>query len=54
MAGSALEERIIRAADAALAEQGHVSPLEVLLSLGWLARTTSTCGARAGSTAWRS
>ena len=37
MANSGLEERVTRAAEAALAEQGYVSAIDVLLRLGWLA-----------------
>jgi hypothetical protein len=37
MANSRLEERMTRAAEAALAEQGYVSAIDVLLRLGWLA-----------------
>jgi hypothetical protein len=36
MTNSALEDRVVQAADAALAEQGYVSALDVLLGLGWL------------------
>jgi hypothetical protein len=39
MANSRLEDRVIRAAEAALAEQSYVSPVDVLLRLGWLAPT---------------
>lgn len=39
MANSSLEERVIRAAEATLAEQSYVSPVDVLLHLGWLAPT---------------
>jgi hypothetical protein len=39
MANSRLEERVIRAAEATLAEQSYVSPVDVLLRLGWLAPT---------------
>ena len=39
MANSSLEERVIRAAEATLAEQSYVSPVDVLLRLGWLAPT---------------
>src|ERR1700680_2329501 len=34
-----LEERVRRAAEAALAEQQYVSAIDVLLGLGWLAPT---------------
>jgi hypothetical protein len=37
MAKSSLEERVIRAAEATLAEQSYVSPVDVLLRLGWIA-----------------
>lgn len=37
MANSGLEERVIRAAEATLAEQSYVSPVDVLLRLGRLA-----------------
>ena len=39
MANSRLEERVTRAAEAALAEQRYVSAVDVLLRLGWLAPT---------------
>lgn len=39
MARQDLEQRVTRAAEAALAEQRFVSPIDVLLSLGWLAPT---------------
>ena len=44
MASSHLEERVVRAAEAALAEQSYVSPVDVLLR--------RICGARAESKAW--
>ncbi len=34
-----LEERVVRAAEAALDAQGYVSPVDVLLRIGWLAPT---------------
>lgn len=37
MAGTRLEDRVERAAEAALAERSYVSPVDVLLRLGWLA-----------------
>jgi len=37
MTNSRLEERVTRAAEAALAEQSYVSAIDVLLRLGWLA-----------------
>ena len=37
MTNSRLEERVMRAAEAALAEQSYVSAIDVLLRLGWLA-----------------
>src|SRR4051794_23827680 len=37
MAVSRLEDRVERAAEAALTAQGYVSPVDVLLGLGWLA-----------------
>ncbi|MGH3921792.1 MAG: hypothetical protein ACRDTT_02765 [Pseudonocardiaceae bacterium] len=37
MSGTALEQRVTRAAEAALAEQQYVSAIDVLLGLGWLA-----------------
>jgi hypothetical protein len=37
MANTRLEERVMRAAEAALAEQSYVSVIDVLLRLGWLA-----------------
>ena len=37
MANSRLEERVIRAAEATLAERSYVSAIDVLLRLGWLA-----------------
>ena len=39
MVHSHLEQRVIRAAEATLAEQSYVSPVNVLLRLGWLAPT---------------
>lgn len=39
MENSSLEERVIRAAEATLAERSYVSPVDVLLRLGWLAPT---------------
>jgi hypothetical protein len=36
MANSRLEERVIRVAEATLAEQSYVSAIDVLLRLGWL------------------
>jgi hypothetical protein len=39
MSDSRLEERVTRAAEAALAEQSYVSAIDVLLRLGWLAPT---------------
>ena len=39
MGGAALEQRVERAAEAALAKQPYVSTLDVLLGLGWLAPT---------------
>lgn len=39
MANSRLEERVIRAAEAALAEQSYVSAVDVLLGIGWLTQT---------------
>jgi hypothetical protein len=39
VANSRLEERVTRAAEAALAEQRYVSAVDVLLRLGWLAPT---------------
>jgi hypothetical protein len=35
--GSTLEQRVVRAAESALGQQRFVSPVEVLLGLGWLA-----------------
>jgi hypothetical protein len=32
----ALADRVVRAAEAALAAQGHVSPIDVLTGVGWL------------------
>lgn len=37
MAGTALEERVVRSAEALLAEQQYVSAVDVLVRLGWLA-----------------
>lgn len=37
MGGAALEQRVERVAEAALAEQRYVSPIDLLLGLGWLA-----------------
>ena len=39
MGGAALEQRVQRAAEAALAEQPYVSAIDVFLGLGWLAPT---------------
>ena len=39
MGGTALEQRVERAAEAALAEQRYVSAIDVFLGLGWLAPT---------------
>lgn len=39
MAGAGLEERVARAAQAALDGQRYVSPVDVLLRIGWLAPT---------------
>ncbi len=39
MAGTRLEERVVRAAEAALEAHGYVSPVDVLLQIGWLAPT---------------
>jgi hypothetical protein len=39
MANSRIEERVISAAEATLAEQSYVSPVDVLLRLSWLAPT---------------
>jgi hypothetical protein len=36
MGGAALEQHVERAAEAALAEQQHVSAIDVFLRLGWL------------------
>lgn len=36
MGGAALGQRVERAAEAALAEQQHVSAIDVFLGLGWL------------------
>jgi hypothetical protein len=33
---NALPERVVKAAEAALAAQGHVSPIDVLVGIGWL------------------
>jgi hypothetical protein len=53
MTNSGLEERVTRAAEATLAEQGYISAIDVLVRLGWLARHhTWTCGGRVGSIAW--
>lgn len=35
--GASLEERVVRAAEAVLAEQQYVSAVDVLVRLGWLA-----------------
>lgn len=37
MSGAKLEQRVVRAAEAALAEQQYVSAIDVLVRLGWLA-----------------
>jgi hypothetical protein len=39
LSGSPLEQRVVRAAEAALAERHHVSAVDVLVGLGWLAPT---------------
>ncbi|MGH3764765.1 MAG: hypothetical protein ACRDTX_06395 [Pseudonocardiaceae bacterium] len=39
MGGAALEQRVERAAEAALAEKSYVSAIDVFLGLGWLAPT---------------
>jgi len=39
MSGAALERRVERAAEAALAKQRYVSAIDVLVGLGWLAPT---------------
>lgn len=39
MTGTRLEERVVRVAEAALEAQGYVSPVDVLLRIGWLAPT---------------
>jgi hypothetical protein len=36
MGGGALEQRVQRAAEAVLAEQNYVRPIDVFLGLGWL------------------
>jgi hypothetical protein len=38
MSGAALEQRVVRAAEAALAEQHYVSAIDVLVRLRWLAQ----------------
>lgn len=38
MSGAALEQRVVRAAEAALAERQYVSAIDVLVGLGWLAQ----------------
>ena len=35
-----LAERVARAAEAALADQGYASPIDVFLGIGWLNPTT--------------
>jgi hypothetical protein len=35
-----LARRVVRAAEAALQEQNYVSPIDVLLGIGWLDRGT--------------
>lgn len=37
MGGGALEQRVVRAAEAALAQRQYVSAVDVLVGLGWLA-----------------
>lgn len=37
MTQASLEPRVVRAADAALAERGFVAPIDVLIGIGWLA-----------------
>jgi hypothetical protein len=39
MGGAAIEQRVERAAEAALAQQRYVSAIDVFLGLGWLAPT---------------
>jgi hypothetical protein len=39
MSSEELRKRVIRAAEAALAEQNYVAPVDVLVGMGWLART---------------
>jgi hypothetical protein len=39
MGGTGLEQRVVRAAEAALARQRYVSAIDVFLGLGWLAPT---------------
>lgn len=56
MGGAALEQRVERAAEAALAQQPYVSAIDVLVGLGRLAPAgpwrTWMSGAKAGSSAW--
>jgi hypothetical protein len=33
---NALADRVVKAANAALAAQGYVSPIDVLVGIGWL------------------
>ena len=38
-----LEERVVKAAEAALEAKGYVSPLDVVIGIGWLDMAT-VCG----------
>jgi hypothetical protein len=50
---SRLEERVTRAAEAALADQKYVSALDVLLGLRWLTENHVDRWRQVASTHWR-
>ena len=55
MGGTRLEQRVRRAAEAALAKKRYVSAIDVFLGLGWLAdledpRAATAQGSQSGST----
>jgi len=46
---NALEQRVVKAAEAALAAKGYASPIDVLVGIGWLdASKLETVAARSG------
>jgi hypothetical protein len=49
---ASLEERVVRVAEAALAERSVVSPVDVLIGIGWLSPQAVDTWARVGSTPW--